>query len=213
MCVPVDAELPDIGLPFPLPDGERIVLTSADGADASPHTAPTQSSRRALASSCSPTSAGCSRSTSGWPRRSPPAGTTRWRSTTSGVRPASSRATPTGSTSRTSTRSSPTQIRDDVAAAVALLRRERGVSRVMTVGFCMGGAFSLRQGLAGHGLAGVVSFYGTANAWRDKLDPDLRPGHGVRGQGARPVRRRRQGDPCRGRRALRPGTCRRRRRP
>lgn len=30
MCMPADAELPDVGLPFPLSPGSRLVLTSAD---------------------------------------------------------------------------------------------------------------------------------------------------------------------------------------
>lgn len=56
-----------------------------------------------------------------------------------------------------------------MAAAAEHLRTELGVDKVMTVGFCMGGAFSLRQALAGHDLSGVVSFYGTPAVWRDTL--------------------------------------------
>ena len=169
MCVPVDAELPDIGLPFLAGPGERVTLTSADGAR-SRRTALMRPSRRAPASWCSQTSAGCSRSTSGSPRRSPPAGTTLWRSTTSGEPPGWSRETLTGSTCRTSRGRTGADPRRRGRCGRAAAPRARRI-RVMTVGFCMGGAFSLRQGLAGHGLAGVVSFYGTANAWRGKLEP------------------------------------------
>jgi len=50
----------------------------------------------------------------------------------------------------------------DVAAAVAYLRSAEGGSatRVFTIGFCFGGRLSSLQAAAGHGLAGVISFYG-----------------------------------------------------
>jgi len=54
------------------------------------------------------------------------------------------------------------QIAADVAAAVAYLRSPAGgaCSAVFTVGFCFGGAQSWLQGSNGHGLAGVIGFYG-----------------------------------------------------
>ncbi len=170
MCVPVDAELPDIGLPFPLRSGERVTLTSADGATFAAH----------QAEAAEPTGTGIvvlpdvrglfsfyERLAEAFAASGYDAVAIDYLGRTAGVEPRD----PDWEYMPHVDKIEPDQIHDDVAAAVALLRRERGVSRVMTVGFCMGGAFSLRQGLAGHGLAGVVSFYGTANAWRAKLDP------------------------------------------
>jgi len=53
-------------------------------------------------------------------------------------------------------------IAQDVAAAVAYLRSPAGGScrSVFTVGFCFGGSNSWMQTADGHGLAGVIGFYG-----------------------------------------------------
>jgi carboxymethylenebutenolidase len=50
----------------------------------------------------------------------------------------------------------------DVAAGIAHVRSAEGgeASAVFTVGFCYGGRMSFNQAAAGHGLAGVVGFYG-----------------------------------------------------
>lgn len=50
----------------------------------------------------------------------------------------------------------------DTAAAVAYLRSPEGGSctEIYTVGFCFGGSNSWLQAVAGHGLAGVIGFYG-----------------------------------------------------
>jgi carboxymethylenebutenolidase len=50
----------------------------------------------------------------------------------------------------------------DVAAGVAQVRSPRGgaASAVFTVGFCFGGRNSFNQAARGHGLAGVIGFYG-----------------------------------------------------
>jgi carboxymethylenebutenolidase len=48
----------------------------------------------------------------------------------------------------------------DVRIAVETLKAQAGVESVFTVGFCFGGAQSFHQAAAGHGLAGVVGFYG-----------------------------------------------------
>jgi carboxymethylenebutenolidase len=63
----------------------------------------------------------------------------------------------------------PEQVRDDVAAAVAKLRENPDVKRVFTVGFCFGGGHSFAQAAAGHGLAGVVGFYGPPRRKRDNF--------------------------------------------
>jgi carboxymethylenebutenolidase len=51
----------------------------------------------------------------------------------------------------------------DVRAGVEALRTADlgGAERVYTVGFCFGGRVSLVQGFQGHGLAGVICFYGS----------------------------------------------------
>lgn len=53
----------------------------------------------------------------------------------------------------------PAQIQADVAACVATFERG-GASRIVTVGFCMGGRHSWLSAAGGHGLAGAVGFYG-----------------------------------------------------
>jgi carboxymethylenebutenolidase len=64
----------------------------------------------------------------------------------------------------------PEQIQLDVRAAVEALR-SRGVLRIFTVGFCMGGRQSWLAAASGHGLAGAVGFYG-----RPGLSKDSQPG-------------------------------------
>ena len=61
------------------------------------------------------------------------------------------------------------QIADDVGAAVAYLRSPEGgnCSSVFTVGFCFGGGNSWLQSAAGHGLSGVIGFYGRPGPGRD----------------------------------------------
>jgi carboxymethylenebutenolidase len=60
-------------------------------------------------------------------------------------------------------------IRADVAAAVAYLRSPDGGAcpSIYTVGFCFGGANSWLQATGGHGLSGVVGFYGRPGPGRD----------------------------------------------
>ena len=50
----------------------------------------------------------------------------------------------------------------DAGAGVAYLRSAEGgaADRIYTVGFCFGGRLSSLQAIAGHGLSGVISFYG-----------------------------------------------------
>jgi len=56
----------------------------------------------------------------------------------------------------------PEQIREDVAAAVAYLKSKDGgaVDSIFTVGFCFGGSNSWNQSAGGHGLKGSIGFYG-----------------------------------------------------
>src|SRR3954469_12715032 len=55
----------------------------------------------------------------------------------------------------------PDTVAQDVHATVEHLKRETGVTTIVTVGFCFGGAQSFMQGARDHGLAGVVGFYGS----------------------------------------------------
>jgi carboxymethylenebutenolidase len=57
-------------------------------------------------------------------------------------------------------------VQADTAAAVAHLR-ETGAEAVFTVGFCFGGRNSWLAAASGHGLAGVVGFYGRPGEGRD----------------------------------------------
>ena len=54
------------------------------------------------------------------------------------------------------------ELAKDIAAAIAYLRSEAGGSctSVFTVGFCFGGSTSWNQASYGHGLNGVIGFYG-----------------------------------------------------
>ena len=63
----------------------------------------------------------------------------------------------------------PEGIAADVAAGVAQLR-ERGATRIFTVGFCFGGSFSWRQSADTEGLAGCVGFYGRPSLVADAVD-------------------------------------------
>ena len=67
----------------------------------------------------------------------------------------------------------PDTIAADVAAAVAHVRSADGgaAPAVFTVGFCFGGRNSFNQAARGHGLAGVIGFYGFV-AQRDEGDAD-----------------------------------------
>jgi len=64
----------------------------------------------------------------------------------------------------------PDQIRDDTAAAVAHVRMA-GAQRVFTVGFCFGGRMSWLAAADGHGLAGAVGFYGKPGVRQERPGP------------------------------------------
>jgi carboxymethylenebutenolidase len=59
-------------------------------------------------------------------------------------------------------KTTPDNIRDDVAAAVAHLKSKEGgsVKSVFTVGFCYGGSNSWNQSASGLGINGCIGFYG-----------------------------------------------------
>jgi len=59
-------------------------------------------------------------------------------------------------------KTTPDDIRNDVAAAIAFLRSKDGgaVKSAFTVGFCFGGSSSWNQSAGGHGLNGAIGFYG-----------------------------------------------------
>jgi carboxymethylenebutenolidase len=56
----------------------------------------------------------------------------------------------------------PDTVAQDVAAAVAYVRSPEGgeANAVYTIGFCFGGRHSFNQAAQGHGLSGVIGFYG-----------------------------------------------------
>lgn len=58
----------------------------------------------------------------------------------------------------------PSKVAEDVAAAVGLLRDSLTCQSIFTLGFCFGGRASFNQAGKGHGLAGVVGFYGRVGA-------------------------------------------------
>jgi carboxymethylenebutenolidase len=68
-------------------------------------------------------------------------------------------------------RTQPDTVALDVAATAAHVRSEAGgaAGRVFTVGFCFGGRHSFNQAGRGHGLAGVIGFYGVPQR-RDRND-------------------------------------------
>lgn len=57
-------------------------------------------------------------------------------------------------------KTTPETIAMDVAASIAKLR-EMGAGKIFTVGFCFGGRNSFNQATRGHGLSGVIGFYGS----------------------------------------------------
>jgi carboxymethylenebutenolidase len=59
-------------------------------------------------------------------------------------------------------KTTPVGVSADVAATAAHVRSDAGGSAtsVFTVGFCFGGRNSFNQAVEGHGLAGVIGFYG-----------------------------------------------------
>ena len=67
---------------------------------------------------------------------------------------------------------SPPTVAMDVRAAVEHLRSRGPTERpIFTVGFCFGGTHSWLQAAAGHGLAGVIGFYGMPVSFRLGNDP------------------------------------------
>jgi carboxymethylenebutenolidase len=71
---------------------------------------------------------------------------------------------------------SPPTVAADVGAAVDYLRGLGPAGRpIFTVGFCFGGTHSWLQAASGHGLAGVVGFYGMPTGSPFPLGKDLVP--------------------------------------
>ncbi len=67
----------------------------------------------------------------------------------------------------------PDTVAVDVAASIDHLRSDAGggATSIFTVGFCFGGGNSFNQAARGHGLSGVVGFYGRVVP-RDENDTD-----------------------------------------
>ena len=66
-------------------------------------------------------------------------------------------------------RTTPEMVAQDARAAVEYVRHgaSRRVRAIFTVGFCMGGRHSWLSAAGGHGLAGVIGFYGRPGEGRD----------------------------------------------
>jgi carboxymethylenebutenolidase len=160
MCVPADAELPDLPIEYPLPAGQRITLTSEDGTLLAAHeaAAPAPSGNGIV---LLPDVRGLfsfyERLTEAFAAAGFDAIAIDYFARTSDIAERGADFEPWPHVEQLT----PDQLRGDVAAAVARLRDEHGARRVVTVGFCLGGRVSLRQGFAGHGLAGTVALYGS----------------------------------------------------
>jgi carboxymethylenebutenolidase len=63
----------------------------------------------------------------------------------------------------------PDNIAADTAAAIGALRNSYAATSLFTVGFCFGGRASFNQAARGHGLSGVIGFYGRVTP-RDDTD-------------------------------------------
>ena len=166
MCVPADAQLPDLDLPDSLPSGQRTTLTAADGATFAAYDV----------AAPQPTGTGFVilpdvRGLFGFYERLSDAVASAGFDTVAidyfGRTLGTERRDPDWDPWPYVEQLDTGQVCDDVAAAVSQLRSEHNVERVVTVGFCMGGALSFRQGYAGHGLDGVIGFYGAPGKWRD----------------------------------------------
>jgi carboxymethylenebutenolidase len=73
-------------------------------------------------------------------------------------------------------RTRPETVAMDVRAALERLKAETGVTRAYAVGFCFGGRHAFLQAAAGHGLDGVVGFYGSLAERRISARPaDVAP--------------------------------------
>jgi carboxymethylenebutenolidase len=152
MCAPVDAELPDLPLKRPLPSGERLTLAVEDGALSSAYAvaAPALSGTGIVVCPALASEGHSAVAIDYYAR-------------TAGTEPRPEDWDPWDGHFQATTADT---YRADVAAAIAHLRTEFGVSRVLTLGFCVGGGVSFNQAHAGHGLAGVIGLYGLGTGWR-----------------------------------------------
>ena len=74
-------------------------------------------------------------------------------------------------------KTTPDTVALDVAAVVTHLR-EGGATSVFTVGFCFGGRHSFNQAARGHGVSGVIGFYGrVAPANEEDMDAPMQKAH------------------------------------
>jgi carboxymethylenebutenolidase len=169
MCSPYDAQPPDLPEGAERPTGERLLLTSADGTDFAAYqaSAPTPSGSAAVVL---PDVRGLfsfyERLAENLAACGVDAIATDYFGRTAGTelpRPADfDFMAHVGQTT-------PENIRDDVAAALARLRETTDTARMYSVGFCFGGANSFNLAWRGLAMAGVVGFYGRPR--------DPRPGH------------------------------------
>ena len=166
MCVPIDAELPDLGLQGPLPSGQRTTLTTLDGSPFAAYEvrAPVSTGTgivvlpdvRGLFAfyerlSDALASVGFDTVAIDYFGRS------------SGVETRDPDSDPWPALDRLTYE----QLRDDVGVAVGHLRATSSARKVIVIGFCYGGLISLREAYAGHGVDGVVVAYGAPTEWEN----------------------------------------------
>ena len=165
MCVPVDAGLPDLGLISPLPSGAPVTLTTTDG-----------SPFRAFATrAAEPSGTGfvvlpdIRGLIPFYERLADALASVGFDSVAidfygrhEGLEPRD----PDWDPWPTLDQMNYEQNLDDCGVAVEYLR-SLGVEKVLTLGFCMGGALALHEGYSTHGLAGTVCAYGSPVAWAD----------------------------------------------
>lgn len=165
MCVPVDAELPDLGLISPLPSGAPVTLTTTDG-----------SPFRAFATrAAEPSSTGfvvlpdIRGLIPFYERLADALASVGFDSVAIdfyGRHEGLELRDPDWDPWPTLDQMNYEQNLDDCGVAVEYLR-SLGVGKVLTLGFCMGGALALHEGYSTHGLAGTVCAYGSPVAWAD----------------------------------------------
>lgn len=159
MCVPADAQLPDLPGVADTPTGTRVLLTAADGATFAAHEVrASEPSGGAIV--VLPDVRGLFGFYAGLAESFAAVGfdaiAIDYFGRTAGTdeRPDDWEFWPHVEAT------TPEQVRADVAAAVDRVRSTASPDRVYSVGFCFGGGHSFAQAASGFGLAGVIGFYG-----------------------------------------------------
>ncbi len=164
MCVPVDSELPDLGLTWPLPSGAPVALTTTDGIPF----------RSFVAQAVEPSGTGFvvlpdirglfsfyERLTEALAFVGFDAVAIDYFGRTSGIEPRDPEDDPWPALDVYTAE----QASADVGVAITQVRESLGVGKVVVLGFCFGGLISIREGYADHAVDGVVAAYGGPAEW------------------------------------------------